>query len=447
MFTQFDSEFYASIRGALLVVFLYHIIIFFQNKRKLYLYFSIYSLLLFFFLLRDLLFKDHTNGFFGYINYPLQYTTFAVYIAFSRELLQTGIYLVKWDKVLGLAVKFLLILSITFILIHFVLGFKIQQAIYYYTLPLLFLFNLISYLKFWKIRGTHVRLFVIFSTIFYALLLITYTGIYVSWAERFFIGIKINPIFLFFIGSVLKIVMMAAIIGFRIKELEESRIISEMELSRQIEETSELKMTAIQSQMNPHFLFNSLNSINNFIIKSQVEKASDYITKFSKLIREILKNSSKNTISLAEELSNLKIYVLLENIRIDGGFAYHVTVDDAINQEMIKVPPLFLQPYVENAIWHGLTHIAGDKKIDLNISKQDNLIKFEIIDNGIGYAKAAELAEIKRDERVGFATKATDIRIKTLFKDINTYINIEDISTKYNTGTKVTLIFPIVENK
>ena len=114
---------------------------------------------------------------------------------------------------------------------------------------------------------------------------------------------------------------------------------------------------------------------------------------------------------------------------------------------MIKVPPLFLQPYVENAIWHGLTHIVGDKKIDLIISKLDNLIKFEIIDNGIGYAKAVEQSKIKRDERVGFATKATDIRIKTLFKDKDTQINIEDISTKNSSGTKVTLIFPIVENK
>ncbi|MDO9260862.1 MAG: histidine kinase [Flavobacteriaceae bacterium] len=447
MFTQFDSEFYAAIRGALLVVFLYHIIIFFQNKRKLYLYFSIYSLLLFFFFLRDLLFKDFTTGFFSYINYPLQYKIFAVYIAFSRELLQTGIYMVKWDKYLGLAVKFLLILSLTFIFINLILGYNIQQAIYYYSLPLLFLFNLISYFKFLKIRGTHVKLFIVFSTIFYALLIISYTSFYVLWFKQFFMSIKIDPMFFFFVGGVLKIVMMAAIIGFRIKELEESRIISEMELSKQIAETSELKMTAIQSQMNPHFLFNSLNSINNFIIKSQVEKASDYITKFSKLIREILKNSSKNTITLAEELSNLKIYVLLENIRIDGGFAYNVSVDDVINPEMIKVPPLFLQPYVENAIWHGLTHIEGDKKIDLNISKLDNLIKFEIIDNGIGYTKSAEQAEIKRDERIGFATKATDIRIKTLFKDKNTQISIEDISSHNSSGTKVTLIFPIVENK
>jgi two-component system sensor histidine kinase YesM len=100
---------------------------------------------------------------------------------------------------------------------------------------------------------------------------------------------------------------------------------------------------------------------------------------------------------------------------------------------------------VENSIWHGLTHIEGEKTIDLFISKSNNLIKFEIIDNGIGYVKAKEQAEIKRDERVGFATRATDVRIRTLFKDYETVINIEDISEKNKTGTKVTLMFPIIE--
>ena len=445
MFTQFDSEFYASIRGALLVVFLYHIIIYFQNKRKLYLYFSLYSLLLFIFFLRDLLIKDFSIGWASYLNYPLQYLTFATYIAFSRELLQTNFFLVKWDKLLSLSIKILLVLGLTLIIINFVIGYKTQQTIFYASIPLFIVFNAVSYLKFLKIKGSHVRLFVVFSTIFYSLLIITFAGYSFSSLNLFFDSIKIDPLFFLFIGGVLKIVMIAAIIGFRIKELEENRISSEIELSEQIAETSELKMTALQSQMNPHFLFNSLNSINNFIIKSQVEKASDYITKFSKLIREILKNSTKNTISLAEELSNLKIYVLLENIRIEGGFTYNVEIDQALNPELIKVPPLFLQPYVENSIWHGLTHIEGDKKIDLVISKINKSIKFEIIDNGIGYTKSKDQADIKRDERVGFATKATDVRIRTLFRNEETFINIEDISNKSQTGTKVTLMFPIIE--
>lgn len=445
MFTQFDSEFYSSIRGALLVVFLYHIIIYFQNKNKLYLYFSLYSFLLFIFFLKNLIVEDFSSGLVSYINYPLQFLTFATYLAFSRELLQTNVFLVKWDKTLRLIIKILLVLSLTLILITSIIGLNTQQTIFYFSIPVLLGFNVISYIKFIKIKGSHVKLFIVFSSIFYSLLIVTYAGVYFDNLRSFFLNINIDPMFFFFIGGALKIVMIAAIIGFRIKELEENRISSEIELSEQITETSELKMTALQSQMNPHFLFNSLNSINNFIIKSQIEKASDYITKFSKLIREILKNSSKNTISLAEELSNLKIYVLLENIRIEGGFKYNVEIDPSINTDKIKVPPLFLQPYVENSIWHGLTHIEGEKKIDLFISKNNNLIKFEIIDNGIGYAKAKEQAELNKDERVGFATRATDVRIRTLFKNAETVIKIEDISGSNKTGTKVTLMFPIIE--
>lgn len=447
MFIHFDSEFYSSIRGALLVVFIYHVIIYFQNKRVLYLYFSLYSLLLFLFFLRNLLIPDFSSGWPSYVNYPLQYLTFASYILFSRELLQTQKQLVKWDKLLTLAVKILLVLCFTLVFLNYTVGFKTQRVIFFFTVPIFFIFNMVSFVKFLKIEGIYVRLFVTFSFVFYVLLMITYAGFLIPALGLYFSKLEIDPMMFFYIGGVVQIVMIAAIIGFRIKELEESRINSEIQLSKQTSETSELRMMALQSQMNPHFLFNSLNSINNFVIKSQVEKASDYITKFSKLIREILKNSSRNTIPLSEELSNLKIYVLLENIRIDGGFSYEVTIDPTINPEYINVPPLFLQPYVENAIWHGLTHIQGEKKIELNISKINNQLKFEITDNGIGLKKSLEQAEIKRDDRKGFATKATDVRIRTLFENEEVTIDIEDISTQTTTGTKVTIVFPLIENR
>lgn len=445
MLTQFDSEFYASVRGALIIVFIYHIIIYYQNKRKLYLYFSIYALLLFIFFLRDLLIKDFTIGLISYLNYPLQYVTFGAYLAFSRELLQTKSYIPKWDKVISLTIKILLVLSIALILVNTLVGFKSQQLIYYFSIPILLVFLITTYVKFLQIRGVHTKIFIWFSSIFYLLLILTYVGYIFTPFNKFLLLNEINPMFFFFLGATLKTIMIAAIIGFRIKELEENRIKAELLLSKQIIETSELKMTALQSQMNPHFLFNSLNSINNFIIKSQIEKASDYITKFSKLIREILKNSSKNTISLAEELNNLKIYVLLENIRIEGGFTYEVEIDSQITPEIVKVPPLFIQPYIENAIWHGLMQIEGEKKIKLIISKMDDLIKFEIIDNGIGITKAKEKQEIQRDERVGFATKATEIRIKTLYNSEKADVKLEDISNKTTSGTKATIIFPLVE--
>ena len=201
-------------------------------------------------------------------------------------------------------------------------------------------------------------------------------------------------------------------------------------------------MTALQSQMNPHFLFNSLNSINNFVLKNDVEKASDYITKFSKLIRIILNSSSSQTVTLSEELKILKLYVKLEQMRIAGGFDYEVEVSDDIPMEGIMVPPLFLQPYIENAIWHGITKKEGYRLIKLSITRNDNIIKFEIFDNGIGIDKAKENEHMSH-KRKFFGAKATEDRIKILYQDRHVEVETKDVSDADKTGTVVTVSFEI----
>jgi LytS/YehU family sensor histidine kinase len=202
-------------------------------------------------------------------------------------------------------------------------------------------------------------------------------------------------------------------------------------------------MTALQSQMNPHFLFNSLNSINNFVLKNEIEKASDYITKFSRLIRVILKSSSSLTIPLSEELGILALYVKLEQMRIKGGFEYIVNIGGDINLEEIKVPPLFLQPYIENSIWHGIMLVSTEKKIHLSIQKVDNKIQCEVTDNGIGIDKTTEESHKKINRRKFFGAQATEDRIKLLHRNIDVAVDISDISDENSTGTKVTIIFPI----
>jgi LytS/YehU family sensor histidine kinase len=195
--------------------------------------------------------------------------------------------------------------------------------------------------------------------------------------------------------------------------------------------------------MNPHFLFNSLNSINNFVLKNEIEKASDYITKFSRLIRVILKSSSSLTIPLSEELGILALYVKLEQMRIKGGFEYIVNIGGDINLEEIKVPPLFLQPYIENSIWHGIMLVSTEKKIHLSIQKVDNKIQCEVTDNGIGIDKTTEESHKKINRRKFFGAQATEDRIKLLHRNIGVAVDISDISDENSTGTKVTIIFPI----
>ena len=259
-----------------------------------------------------------------------------------------------------------------------------------------------------------------------------------------FYAIKVIPIFFLYIGAFIQSMSFAYIIGLSVKRVELKNKSAEIKLAFKYKELEELKMTALQSQMNPHFLFNSLNSINNFVLKNEVEKASDYITKFSRLIRVILKSSTSLTVPFSEELGILSLYVKLEQMRINGGFEYHVEIDKEIKLNEIKVPPLFLQPYIENAIWHGLTHVVGDKKISLAIFKDKNTVICEITDNGIGINKATEQSHKKINRRKFFGTQATENRIQLLYKKSNVDIKITDISTKDSTGTKVRISFPYI---
>src|SRR6188508_2969786 len=117
-----------------------------------------------------------------------------------------------------------------------------------------------------------------------------------------------------------------------------------------------MEMQALRAQMNPHFMFNSLNSINNFILKNDPDNASDYLTKFSRLMRLILDNSRSEWVLLENELKALQLYIELEAVRFDNAFKYSMEVTKDVDPETMMVPPLIIQPYVENAIWHGLLH-------------------------------------------------------------------------------------------
>ena len=142
--------------------------------------------------------------------------------------------------------------------------------------------------------------------------------------------------FFIYIGAIIQSIVFASTLGHSVKRIEQKSKNAEVKLAIKQKQMEELKMTALQSQMNPHFLFNSLNSINNFVLKNDKEKASDYITKFSRLIRVILKSSSSLTIPLSEELGILGLYVKLEQMRIRGGFEYIVNVDGEINLEDVN---------------------------------------------------------------------------------------------------------------
>ena len=209
-----------------------------------------------------------------------------------------------------------------------------------------------------------------------------------------------------------------------------------------------LEQQMMRSQMNPHFLFNSLNSIKLYIINNEKENAVYYLNKFSKLIRTILSNSREKEITLKEELETMDLYVNIESIRFSEKINYEVIVGENIDTELIKIPSMILQPFIENAIWHGLSNKVGDKTLKINISrKSKDLIAFEIVDNGIGRQKAQEIKDNKVSKQKSIGLKLTKERLQNFAKNINKEIvmGFEDMfdNNQQPLGTKAIIVIPI----
>jgi hypothetical protein len=154
---------------------------------------------------------------------------------------------------------------------------------------------------------------------------------------------------------------------------------------------TQLEMQALRAQMNPHFIFNSLNSINCFIFQNNKAQASEYLTKFSKLVRLILQNSQEALITLESELESLHLYLELEALRFDHHFEFNIKVNDDLETDLIKVPPLIIQPYTENAIWHGLMHKEEKGNLEIELFQQGDFLCCKITDDGVGRKKATEI--------------------------------------------------------
>lgn len=207
--------------------------------------------------------------------------------------------------------------------------------------------------------------------------------------------------------------------------LQMERSEQENELSRLQHRTSQLEMHALRAQMNPHFLFNSLNSINRFIIQNNSEQASAYLTKFSRLMRLILQNSQHELIPLENELEALKLYLELEAVRFDHHFSYTVEVDDKLDAGALKVPPLIIQPYAENAIWHGLMHKEEKGKLLIELLEEDDYLVCRITDDGIGRQKAAELKSKSASTHKSMGMKITADRIASMRRRKSNENNIQ----------------------
>jgi hypothetical protein len=208
---------------------------------------------------------------------------------------------------------------------------------------------------------------------------------------------------------------------------------------------AEVEMLALRAQMNPHFMFNSLNSINNFILKNDPDNASGYLTKFSRLMRLILDNSRSEWVLLENELKALELYIQLEAVRFDNAFEYSLEVGGDINTGSITVPPMLIQPYVENAIWHGLLHRKEPGgRIDIKLWKNTDTLYIEMEDNGIGREEAKRLKSktATRHKSHGMTITAERMEIVNRIYNVDAGVTVSDIDdNRGKTGTRVTITF------
>jgi tetratricopeptide (TPR) repeat protein len=231
------------------------------------------------------------------------------------------------------------------------------------------------------------------------------------------------------------------------RDLELERLEKEQKLSAYKSRTVDLEMMALRAQMNPHFIFNCLNSINRFILKNETEAASDYLTKFSKLIRLILQNSQVKSVCLENELEALRLYMDMEVSRFEHRFDYQIICDPDLEIEHIEVPPLVIQPYVENAIWHGLMHKGDKGQLLIELHQEDKTLFCQITDDGVGRKRAAELKSKSASKNKSLGMKITEHRLELInaLNDKATTVEVTDLvdSSGEACGTSVLLKIPV----
>jgi putative methionine-R-sulfoxide reductase with GAF domain/anti-sigma regulatory factor (Ser/Thr protein kinase) len=194
---------------------------------------------------------------------------------------------------------------------------------------------------------------------------------------------------------------------------EEEKQKAEIEVLQNKQKATESRLQSLRLQMNPHFLFNALNSIQQMILANEEMVATRYLSRFSKLLRSILIHSDKEMISLKEELDILKLYVELESVRFKDAFSYDIICDMDIDSDEIKIPTLLIQPFVENAIWHGLMHKEGQRNLRIEFIEHDDVIQCIVEDNGIGRQKAKEM-KISTGQDKKHTSKGIEVSLERL---------------------------------
>ena len=232
------------------------------------------------------------------------------------------------------------------------------------------------------------------------------------------------------------------------KRKEVAKYQIKFETERKERENVELKLKALRSQMNPHFIFNTLNAIQSFVAKNDNIKAMKFIAKFAQLMRQILNGSDVQFISIDREVEFIRNYMSIEQARFDGSFEFEINIDEEIEPDLMQIPPMILQPYIENAILHGMKGIENGKiTVSFDIDDKEESLVCTVEDNGIGRKKAQELKQNLTNTHQSMGTRVTEERLAALNKELATEVSVkyEDLMDKNGNslGTKLVILLPL----
>ncbi|CAM1341769.1 sensor histidine kinase [Tenacibaculum amylolyticum] len=440
MLLDLNSPFYSWIRGGVVMLFIYHLIIYLRSREEVHKFYTLYLFCITVYIVRDAFPSKTVQNVYEYISFSIQYVGYYFFIGFTRSLVNSKKNFPKLDKCVTYISKVLLLLALSLVVVQYFYGYELQKKVVAYSA---FFTSLMAFLVFYLIsKQKTIDVWALLTGSILFLVFANISSIKMIRGDDYLIDFNVNRLFYYFVGATIQSIIFAVLTGNYIRVIAENKRAMEISLLRKENQISNLRLGVLKSQINPHFLFNSLNSINSFVIQNEKELASDYITKFSLLTRKVLQVTDENTITLQEELDILSIYLKLEQARIKNKFAFEIDIDKKIDPNLLRVVPLFLQPFVENSIWHGLTLKEGEKKLKISIVKNKKTVEVRILDNGIGIEKSQQIQKSGLSHRKSYGINIVKERLKITYYPFNVEVTITD---NKKLGTEVLIVFPFLE--
>lgn len=451
----FDDEYFYFVHDGiyfsiLLFISTYMFILFFVEQKRYYLYYGIY---LFFLVLFGFWAVEHSPytvlifSYFPALKFSANNNTYLLitnifYYLFIHEFAELPKFAPKFSKIVLFYIKYILLsLLLLDTFINFVLkNYTLGGILWIATQPIIAIMGIYGAIQLYRLKGTLMLYIKIGNT---ALLI----GAIAGFLEQL-LGLKpadniimrLTPSFALNFGVLIEIFCFSTALGYK-------TWLSQRNRSQLIRSVKESELRTLRSQINPNFVFNSLNSIKGYILKQRQLEASEYLTDFSTFMRSILQHSKEKFITLSDEIETSLLYVKLENLRFDEGFTFNYAIDEGIDTEEILIPPMLLQPYLENAVKHGLMNKTNDRILNLSIQKmRDEEIKITIDDNGIGREQASlNRKNTLKQQSMGIDVNDERIQLLSITNDLHISIKITDKFSEegLSEGTKIEISLPV----